>query len=242
MRVTRLSGRLGERGLKDGGTMSNPGTIARGIRVLVVDDHPLTLSGITALVRKQPDMELCGEAATAETALELAMSARPDVIVLDLRLRGGVRNGIELASTLAAMLSESRVLVYSGYLTESGIRELTKAGVTGYVSKTAHPQQLALAIRTVAAGDQYGGSDSGARVTSTQGAVRRTNAAPLTEREISAIQLLADGLENDEIAERLALSPSSVRLCLTSAFAKLGARNRTEAVVRAHRRRLISID
>ncbi|MBI4307047.1 MAG: response regulator transcription factor [Chloroflexi bacterium] len=117
----------------------------QAIRILVIDDHPLMLSGAVALVRRQPDIKICGEAASAEEALEQAMSTRPDVIVLDLRLRGGVQNGMEL-------LPPSCVLVYSAYLADSGIRDLSKAGVAGYISKTAHPDQLAQAIRTVAAG------------------------------------------------------------------------------------------
>lgn len=224
--------------------MGELGTTARGIRVLVVDDHPLTLSGLAALVRRHPDMQLCGEAGTAEIALELAMSARPDVIVMDLRLRGGVQNGIELASTLAALLPESHVLVYSGYLADSGIRELMGSGVAGYVPKTVHPDELALAIRTVAAGDHFIPHESAPFLASISGQGNNAARKPsLTGRELLAIQLLAEeGCGNEEIARRLSLSPSSVRLCLTSAFAKLGARNRTEAVVRAHRMGVITID
>lgn len=187
-------------------------------------------------------MQLCGEAATAEIALELAMSARPDLIVMDLRLRGGVQNGIELASTLVALLPDSHVLVHSGHLTDSGVLELLETGVTGYVPKTAHPDELVLAMRTVAAGDYFIPRE-GAAFASIPG--HHSNAAgkpALTARERLAIQLLAEGCENREIAERLSLSPSSVRLCLTSAFAKLGARNRTDAVVKAHRAGVITID
>jgi DNA-binding NarL/FixJ family response regulator len=212
--------------------MADAGT-SKTIQVLVVDDHPLMLSGVAALVRRQPEMHVCGEAVSAEDAIEQAICVRPDVIVLDLRLRGGVQNGIELASTLVAILPGSRVIAYSGHLTDSGIRDLIRAGVASYLPKTAHPDQLALAIRTLAAGGRFGIYGS---VGNTQGATL------LTERELTTIQLLSEGRENDEIAERMSLSPSAVRLCLTAVFAKLGARNRTEAVVQAHRRRLITID
>lgn len=223
--------------------MGEKGISTHGIRVLVVDDHPLTLSGLASLVRRHSDMELCGEAATAEAALELATSTRPHVIVMDLRLRGGVQNGIELASTLTALLPESHVLVYSGYLAYSGIQELLGSGVAGFVSKTAHPDEVALAIRTVASGDRFISSEGDTLLASIPGQrndVART--ASLTRRELLAVQLLAEGCENEEIAQRLSLSPSSVRLTLTSAFAKLGARNRTDAVVKAHRTRVITID
>jgi DNA-binding NarL/FixJ family response regulator len=214
------------------------------IRVMVVDDHPLTRSGVASLVRRNDDMNLCEEAENVEETIEKALRARPDVIVLDLRLGAGARRGIDLAITLAALMPECRLLAYSAYLTEHTIAELRRSGIIGFLPKTAHPEQLARAIRSVAAGDPFIAADFATKFGfgSTLTRAQQDRPGLLTDRELLAIQLLAAGLEDEQIAEKMSLSRSSVRVCLSSAFAKLGARNRTEAVVAAMRLGLVSLD
>lgn len=221
-----------------------PGLAARIVRVLVVDDHPLTRAGAVSVIQRHDDLAICGEAATSAQAIDLAVRLRPDIILLDLRLDGSIEDGVELAAVLDALVSESRILVYSGYLVQRCIAELLRLGVAGCLPKTVHPEALILAIRTVAAGGQVFASEVTRQV-----AVRFRNedghlssASKLTQREIEVLQLISEGLPNDQLSRRLSLSPSSVRLCLTSAFAKLGVRNRTDAVVKAHRLGVISID
>lgn len=218
----------------------------RRISVLVVDDHPLTRAGAESVVVRHDDMEICGQAGTAAEAIDLAVRARPDVILLDLRLDGTVHEGVELAAVLASLVPDSRILIYSSYLAGRWVPELMRLGVAGCLPKTIHPGALVLAIRTVAAGGRVFFPEVVDAVNArSEGEIARLQSrltSPLTPREAQAIQLIAEGCDNSQLADRLALSPSSVRLCLTSAYEKLGVRNRTEAIIRGHRLGVISID
>lgn len=218
----------------------------RRISVLVVDDHPLTRAGAESVVVRHDDMEICGQAGTAAEAIELAVRTRPDVILLDLRLDGAVHDGVELAAVLAGLVPDSRILIHSSYLAGRWMPELIRLGVAGCLPKTIHPAALVLAIRTVAAGGRvFFPEVVGAVNARSEGELARFQSRltpSLTTREAQAIQLIAEGCDNSQLADRLALSPSSVRQCLTSAYEKLGVRNRTEAIVKAHRLGFVSID
>lgn len=125
-------------------------TSARPIQILVVDDHPLTRTGIAAILRQQPDMEVVGEAANAAAALVCVRSRPPDVAVLDLRLGGSRRDGIELASAIWDAASSIRVVLYSNYVADDCAILLEGANVYGVVLKTDHPRVLAEAVRSAA--------------------------------------------------------------------------------------------
>lgn len=226
--------------------MASPCVADNRIRVLVVDDHPLMRAGAEAIIRREGDIAVCGQAATVAEAIDLAVRTRPDVILLDLRLDGTLQDGVDLARVLVGLVPESGVLVHSGYVVPRSVSELIRIGVAGYVPKTVRPDALVLAIRTVAAGGQVFTHEVTEQIShpgqSDDPRSRRTGPNSLTAREAEAIQLVAEGLDNAQLARRLSLSPSSVRLCLTSAYAKLGARNRLEAVINAQRAGLILID
>ena len=199
--------------------------------VLVVDDHELTREGMRTLLDAEPDMEVVGEAKTADEALALARRLEPTVIVLDVRLPD--RHGIEICGELRALSPDSRILICSGLSEGSALLEAAQAGADGFVSKEAPNTEIVDAVRRVAAGAAVVGSDSAAAIfrharTSAQ---ERSRLAGLTDREREVLGQLSLGLTNREIAEHLFVSEKTVRNHVSSLLHKLGLRHRTEAAL-----------
>ena len=199
--------------------------------VLVVDDHELIREGMRNVLDAEPDMEVVGEAKTADEALALARQLEPQVIVLDVRLPD--RHGIEICGELRALSPDSRILICSGLSEGSALLDAARAGADGFVSKEAPNAEIVDAVRRVAAGAAVVGSDSAAAIfrhtrTSTQ---ERSQLASLTDREREVLGHLSLGLTNREIAERLFVSEKTVRNHVSSLLHKLGLRHRTEAAL-----------
>ena len=190
------------------------------LRVLVVDDHDVVHWGFRVLLTEQPWVERCLAARTSTEALELTRSFEPDVALVDLFLAGD--SGAELSRAIRAASSRTRVLLISG----AGRMSATAAraaGASGFISKDSPAREVVAAVRTVG----YG---------MTTFAPKADQPEPmLTEREREVLDLIAAGSTNREIAEKLYLSPHTVKEHTSALYRKLGARNRAEAVQRAQR-------
>ena len=195
------------------------------LRVLVVDDHDVVHWGFRLLLERQPWVERCAAASTAEEALRLAPKLRPHVALVDLFL--GDRSGSELTAELKARSPQTRVLLISGAGTVSRA-VATAAGASGFVSKDWGAPDVVKAVRMVALGMEVFGPQ------------QTENAPPrLTSREREVLEEVATGATNREIGKRLYLSPHTVKEHTSSIYRKLSVRNRAEAVKHAQRLGLI---
>jgi DNA-binding NarL/FixJ family response regulator len=208
------------------------------IRVLVADDHPVFRYGMRALLSAEPDIELVGEATDGEEAIQLAASLRLDVILMDLNMPG--TNGIEATRRIleAGPQEEIGILMLTMFEDDDSVLAAMRAGARGYVLKGADGAETLRAIRAVARGEAIFGPSIARRLTQYFAAPRQdtagTGAFPeLTERERDILALIARGYTNTAIADRLYLSPKTVRNYVSSIFAKLQVADRAGAIVRA---------
>jgi DNA-binding NarL/FixJ family response regulator len=208
------------------------------IRVLVADDHPVFRYGMRALLSAEPDTELVGEATDGEAAIQLATSLRPDVILMDLNMPG--TNGIEATRRIleAGPQSEVGILMLTMFEDDDSVLAAMRAGARGYVLKGADGAETLRAIRAVARGEAIFGPSIARRLTQYfaapgQEAVATRAFPELTEREHDILALIARGYTNTAIADRLYLSPKTVRNYVSSIFAKLQVADRAGAIVRA---------
>ncbi|MEU3315652.1 response regulator [Streptomyces sp. NPDC048387] len=204
------------------------------IRLLLADDHPVVRAGLRAVLDTEPDFAVVAEAATAERAVELAASEPVDVVLMDLQFGTGM-HGSAATAAITARPGAPRVLVLTTYDTDADILAAVEAGASGYLLKDAPPEELAAAVRTAAAGQSALAPAVALRLMDRM----RTPAEALTKRELEVLQLVADGLSNQQISKRLFLSQATVKSHLVHVYAKLGVDSRTAAVAAAATRRLI---
>ena len=207
------------------------------VRVLVADDHPVFRSGLRLLL-EDLDVEVVGEAADGEAAVELAVAERPDVVLMDLQMPG--TSGLEATRRIAERAPDVRVLVLTMVEDDATLFAALRAGAAGYLLKGAGPDEIDRAVRGVAAGDAVYGAGVADRLRAmfTAGPGTGPGAAPapfpqLAERERDVLALMATGASNSEIASRLFLSDKTVRNYVSSIFSKLAVRDRAQAIVRA---------
>jgi DNA-binding NarL/FixJ family response regulator len=201
-------------------------------RVLMVDDHPVVLAGLKALVEADPDFKVVGNARDGRTALRLAKQLLPDVVVLDISMPE--MNGIEVATALLAERPECRVLVLTVHEDRAYLRQLVEAGVCGYLLKRSASDELIRALHAVVSGGMYLDPAIAGKVV---GRAARGGAHPqpgqaseLSERETDVVRLVAGGHSNKEISARLAISVKTVETYKARAMDKLGYRSRVELV------------
>ncbi|MFD9336166.1 response regulator [Streptomyces sp. NPDC060028] len=204
------------------------------IRLLLADDHPVVRAGLRAVLDTEPDFAVVAEAATAERAVELAASEPVDVVLMDLQFGSGM-HGSAATRLITASERAPRVLVLTTYDTDADILAAVEAGASGYLLKDAPPEELAAAVRTAAAGQSALAPAVALRLMDRM----RTPAEALTKRELEVLQLVADGLSNQQISKKLFLSQATVKSHLVHIYAKLGVDSRTSAVAAAATRRLI---
>uniref|UniRef100_A0AAU2JVT5 Response regulator transcription factor n=1 Tax=Streptomyces sp. NBC_00049 TaxID=2903617 RepID=A0AAU2JVT5_9ACTN len=204
------------------------------IRLLLADDHPVVRAGLRAVLDTEPDFAVVAEAATAERAVELASAEPVDVVLMDLQFGPGM-HGSEATALITARPGAPRVLVLTTYDTDADILAAVEAGASGYLLKDAPPEELAAAVRTAAAGQSALAPAVALRLMDRM----RTPAEALTKRELEVLQLVADGLSNQQISRKLFLSQATVKSHLVHVYAKLGVDSRTSAVAAAATRRLI---
>ncbi|MFJ4437611.1 response regulator [Streptomyces sp. NPDC088923] len=209
------------------------------LRVLLVDDEPLVRAGLRAVIGAQPDLEVCGEAADGAAVVPLVRALRPDVVAMDVRMP--LMDGIEATRAVLAMAGPPpKILVVTTFENDAYVYEALRAGADGFLLKRARPEEIVHAVRVVAAGDsllfpaavrrlagQHGGRHGGPAPVPLAG-------ASLTGREGEVLRLMARGLSNAEIAARLVVGTETVKTHVSAVLAKLGARDRTQAVVLAY--------
>jgi DNA-binding NarL/FixJ family response regulator len=208
------------------------------IRILVADDHPMLREGLVAVLGTQPDLDVIGEAADGSELVRLAERLEPDVILLDLEMPG--MDGVAALEKLREAGSEARAIVFTAYDTDERILSSLRAGAKGYLLKGASRAELFGAIRTVHSGGSLLQPVVTSRLLDHMSHERTTpEPDPLTPRELEVLALLAHGLKNAEIADRLFIGERTVKFHVSSILAKLGADNRTEATRIAISQRLI---
>ncbi|NEA61154.1 response regulator transcription factor [Streptomyces sp. SID12488] len=215
------------------------------IRVLLADDQTLVRAAFAMLVESAPGMEVVGQAGTGRQAVELARSARADLVVMDLRMPD--LDGIEATRLIAADedLAGVKVLVLTTYDTDEHVVEALRAGASGFLVKDTRPAELLDAIRTVAAGEALLSPGPTARLIARL--LRNAEAPPttggpehLSERERGVLRLVARGLNNTEIADTLGLSPLTAKTHVSRIMGKLGARDRAQLVIVAYESGLVT--
>lgn len=208
--------------------------MTRRTRIAVVDDHPVVRKGIAQTFAEEGDFEIVGEGACADDAVRMARELKPDVMVLDVTMPG---DGVEAAAKIHAYQPTTKILMLSIREELSVVRSALKAGALGYVSKGIDGDELVAAVRKLQAGARYIGPELAARLIAgdeEMPARQRTGSAAhpqLTAREAEILELLGEGLSNQEIAERIGLSENTVKHYLTPLLQKLGVRNRTAAAL-----------
>jgi len=206
----------------------------RRIRVLCVDDHRIVREGIALIIKRQPDMDVVGMAATGEEALELFKSCHPDVTLMDLRLRG--MSGVEAIKAIRRLDSSARVVVLTMYQGDEDIYRALQAGATTYLLKDTLADDLIQVIRDVKAGKQPVVSPE------VQARLAERSVRPeLTPRELEILQLISQGMQNKEIAASLGISEATTQVHVKNILAKLDVRHRTAALNVALRRGIVHI-
>ena len=209
------------------------------IRVLLADDQALVRAGFAALIDAQDDMAVVGQAGDGAEAVRLVGELRPDVVLMDIRMPG--TDGLAATRAIAAdeRLTDVRVIVLTTFELDEYVFEALRAGATGFLVKHTEPAELIRALRTVAAGEALLSPGVTRRlIAEFAGRAKEPPASSsldsITAREREIVALVAQALSNDEIAERLFLSPATVKTHVNRAMTKLGVRDRAQLVVLAY--------
>lgn len=214
------------------------------IRVLLADDQALVRAGFRALLDAEPDLSVVGEAADGEAAYALTRELAPDVVLMDIRMPG--LDGLEATRLIAGdeRLASVRVVILTTFELDEYVFEALRHGASGFLVKDTEPVELIAAVRAVARGDALL-SPSVTRRLIAEFAARSKSPPPstaldqLTDREREVVALIAEGLTNDQIAERLYVSTATAKTHANRAMAKLGARDRAQVVVAAYESGLV---
>jgi two-component system, NarL family, response regulator len=201
------------------------------IRVLTVDDHPLLREGIAAVVKRQPDMQIAGEACNGREAVAQFRALQPDVTLMDLQMPE--MDGVEAIAAIRAECAQARILVLTTYKGDAQSWRALKAGAVGYLLKSSLRTDLLEAIRVAHGGGRWIPAEIA------QELVSHAGEESLTSREIEVLQRIAAGNSNREVGEMLSLSEETIKARMKSILAKLGAKDRTHAVLIALKRGLI---
>ncbi|MCF2530196.1 response regulator [Yinghuangia soli] len=224
----------------DPSSASGTGTL----RVLIADDQPLVRTGLALILRSDPAVEVVGEAGDGEAAVAEAVRLRPDIVLMDIRMP--VLDGVKATARLAEALPQCRVLTLSTFDMDEYVVAALRAGAAGFLPKDVSPEDLLTALRVVKAGEAVVAPRLLTRLISTY---VMTPDAPqplavgslshLTPREVELLRLIAAGLDNAEIAKAMQITVSTVKNHATNLFAKLGVRDRAQAVVVAYETGLV---
>ncbi|MGW3664912.1 response regulator transcription factor [Streptomyces sp. NPDC005141] len=210
------------------------------VSVLLVDDEPLVRAGLRAVLEAQPDIEVVGEAADGAAVIPLVRRLRPDVVAMDVRMP--LMDGIEATrAVLRTVTDPPRILVVTTFENDEYVYEALRAGADGFLLKRARPAEIVHAVRLVAEGESLLFPASVRQLAAEYGAAGGNPAAraamdraALTEREADVLRLMARGMSNAEIAARLVVGTETVKSHVSAVLAKLGARDRTQAVIAAY--------
>ena len=207
------------------------------IRILIADDHPIVRDGLRAVLSTQPDFAIVGEAESGAQVLQQVAQLQPDVLLLDLEMPQG--DGVATLQQLTQSGAAVRVIIFTAFDTDDRIVEAVRAGAKGYLLKGAPRAELFNALRVV-----HGGGSLLQPVIASKliGRLTQPTNTPetLTPREREVLALIAQGLPNKEIAERLVITERTVKFHASAILGKLGATNRTEAVALARQQNLLT--
>ncbi|MER6557812.1 response regulator transcription factor [Streptomyces sp. NPDC001027] len=218
------------------------------IRVLIADDQMMVREGFSVLLNAMPDIEVVGEAVNGREAVHRVRELAPDVVLMDIRMPE--LNGIEATREIVAADGAAKVLVLTTFDLDEYVYQALRAGASGFLLKDASARQLADGVRVVAAGEALLAPSVTRRLitefsklSDTPGSVRaavQASYGDLTERETEVLVLIAQGLSNSEIAERLVVAESTIKTHVSRILVKLGLRDRTQAAVFAYEARLVT--
>jgi NarL family two-component system response regulator LiaR len=226
--------------------VSAPGEDAadRPIRVLLVDDHAVVRKGLRALLDREPGIEVTGEAEGGEQAIRAMDRLRPDVILMDLEMPGV--GGIEATRNITETYPEAKVVVLTSHASEEDVFPALKAGALGYLLKHSAPEEVLQAIRQAQRGETVLHPAIARMVLQElhrpSSAPQPKTTDPLSERELEVLRLIARGMSNQEIADRLVVGEATVRSHVSAILRKLQLASRTQAALYALRERLASLD
>jgi DNA-binding NarL/FixJ family response regulator len=214
------------------------------MRVLIVDDQALVRAGFRALLDAEPDIEVVAEAGDGREAIRLAAELRPDVVLMDIRMPDV--DGLEATRRIAAdpRLAAVRIIILTTFDLDEYVFEALRVGASGFLVKDTEPADLVKGVRAVAGGDALLSPRITRRLVEEFAARSKApEVAPrldvLTDREREVVVLVAEGLSNDEIAERLIVSPATAKTHVSRSMVKLGARDRAQLVVMAYESGLV---
>jgi two-component system NarL family response regulator len=214
--------------------LATVGTATLHARVLLVDDHSLLRTGVANIINHEPDLEVVAEAANGRDGIDAFLVHHPDVVLMDLRMPG--MEGVEAVQQIRAIDPQARVIVLTTYDADEDIARALQAGAKAYILKDIAADALVTCIRDVLAGKTYLAPAAAAKL------AERVTQVQLTPRELAALQLMANGSSNKEIAVALEISERTVKSHLAHLFEKLQVTSRTEAVRVATRRGLVRFD
>ena len=217
--------------------------MAQAITVILVDDHQMVRQGVRAFLEKQPDISVVGEAASGAEALRLAADHVPDVVLMDLVMPD--MDGVETTRRLKQISPGSQVIILTSYHDDEHIFPAIRAGALSYILKDVSSGELAEIVRKAARGEAVMHPHVAARVMQELRGGPRANAqlsSELSERELEVLRLIADGLNNTEIAERLVISEHTVKRHVSNILSKLHLADRTQAAVYAWREGVVEKD
>jgi two-component system, NarL family, response regulator len=204
------------------------------IRVFIADDHPVVRAGLSSMLGTQTELEIVGSAASGEETLAKLGQAKPDVLLLDLRMHG--LSGVETLLAMRRAGDATRVIILTSFETDEDIYRAVQAGAQGYLLKDISLKEMVTAIRTVHAGRRYVPQEIAARL------AERMMRTDLTPREIEILRLLSKGPTNKQIGHALGISENTVKNHVNSIIEKLEVSDRTEAATTAIQRGIISVD
>ncbi len=211
-------------------------TPSQPIRVMLVDDHTMVRRGLATFLKVFDDLELAGEAASGEAAIQLCAQVLPDVVLMDMVMAD--MDGATATRAIRGQFPMVQVIALTSFKDEGLVQNALQAGAIGYLLKDVSADELARAIRAAHAG-RATLSPEAAQVLVHAASQPPAPGHDLTERERAVLALMGEGLNNTEIAEKLVVSPSTIKSHVSNILAKLGVASRTEAVALAVRHRLI---
>jgi DNA-binding NarL/FixJ family response regulator len=216
------------------------------IRLLVADDHALLRQALRVLLESQPGLEVAGEATNGRDAVEAAERLLPDVVLMDMVMPG--LNGIDATRQITKRAPGTRVLILTAYLEDERLLQALRAGASGYVVKNSDLEELVLAIQSVHRGNTYFSTSVSQEISVNEVMLQakqhegRTGYDLLTNREREVLQLIAEGLSNQAIAEELVISVKTVEAHRAHIMTKLHAKNRTDLIRYALKRGLVGLE
>ncbi|BAZ23268.1 two component transcriptional regulator, LuxR family protein [Kalymmatonema gypsitolerans NIES-4073] len=203
------------------------------IRVLIVDDHSIVRQGLATIINRDPEMTVIAQAEDGQQAIDCFREYQPDVTLMDLRMPQ--MGGVEAITAICAEFKLARIMVLTTYDGDEDIYRGLQAGAKGYLLKDAKPNELLNAIRSLHRGQQYIPPSVGAKL------VQRMSNPELSERELEVLRLMAQGMSNLDIATALSIGESTVKSHVNRILSKLGVNDRTQAVIVAVRRGIVSL-